>query len=171
MGLFVKNGVVESASKIIVKINGYQIINPTEEMLLSQGWTRYDGLQHSSIEELKAQKIVDINEHDSSLSINEFFVNGVSMWLDKATRAGLMLRFQAENAKGLEYTTLWYEGIQFALPLNMAMQMLYALEIYASNCYDNTQNHIANVKSLSVKEDVVNYDYTKYYPEKLVFNI
>jgi hypothetical protein len=49
------------------------------------------------------------------------------------------------------------------------MQMLYAIEIYASECYDNTQLHLANVETLSTLDSILEYDYTTGYPEKLRF--
>ena len=50
-----------------------------------------------------------------------------------------------------------------------AMQMLFLLEMYASNCYDNTQRHIANVATLEKIEDIENYNYFEGYPDKLQF--
>ena len=47
--------------------------------------------------------------------------------------------------------------------------MLYAIENYASACYDNTQKHIAEIEKLEIKEDIENYDFTVGYPEKLNF--
>jgi hypothetical protein len=35
-------------------------------------------------------------------------------------------------------TVLWQDGMQFPLPLEDAINLLYAIEIYASACYDNT---------------------------------
>lgn len=115
------------------------------------------------------EKEEEIRRYDSSPAINEFTINNTSVWLDKATRTGLMLRFQSENAAGLEYTTLWYNGSQFPLKINLALQMLYALEIYASQCYDNTERHIAAIKTITELTDLENYDYTVGYPEKLKF--
>ena len=91
------------------------------------------------------------------------------MWLDKSTRAGLMLRFQSEQAIGREMTSLWYGGQMYELPLVNAFQMLYALEVYASACYDNTQRHLATVNGLQSIEEVEGYDYTTGYPTKLEF--
>ena len=91
------------------------------------------------------------------------------MWLDKATRVGLKLRFDAELSVGKTTTILWYEGMSFELELANAIQMLNAIEIYASACYDNTQKHIANVKSMNTIGDVKSYDYRTGYPEKLRF--
>jgi hypothetical protein len=80
-----------------------------------------------------------------------------------------MLRFNSELAMKKENTTLWYNGISFTLPLDTAIQMLYALEVYASECYDNTQAHLANVAKLDTLDAVLEYDYTAGYPDKLHF--
>ena len=48
--------------------------------------------------------------------------------------------------------------------------MLYALEVYASECYDVTARHEANIAELDNIEMVDAYDYTVGYPQKLVFN-
>ena len=89
--------------------------------------------------------------------------------MDKATRSGLMLRLQAESVMGITETSLWYNSIEFKLSVSEAIQMLYALEVYASKCYDNTQIHIANIKALEDLETLKNYDYKTGYPEKLRF--
>ena len=47
--------------------------------------------------------------------------------------------------------------------------MLIALELYASECYDNTQRHLAEVAKLDTIEAVNAYDYTTGYPSKLAF--
>lgn len=47
--------------------------------------------------------------------------------------------------------------------------MLNAIELYASACYDNTQMHIAYIKSMEDIETIKSYDYTIGYPEKLRF--
>jgi phage tail sheath gpL-like len=81
----------------------------------------------------------------------------------------LKLRFEAELAMKEENTTLWYGNQSFTLQLNMAIQMLYAIEVYASKCYDNTQKHLANVEKLETLEEIIEYDYHTGYPEKLEF--
>ena len=45
--------------------------------------------------------------------------------------------------------------------------MLYAIEVYASACFDNTAKHKANVMALDSIEEVMSYDYTTGYPDKL----
>lgn len=150
----------------------FQIFNPTDEMLFADGWEIYTTPELTPEQILfnaKKDKKADIEHYDSSREVNEFYIQGMPVWLDKATRAGLMLRFNSELALKKENTTLWYEGHSFTLPLNTAMQMLYALEVYASECYDNTQLHIANIDELETLEEVMEYDYRVGYPEKLHF--
>lgn len=150
----------------------FQIFNPTDEMLFADGWEIYTTPELTPEQILfnaKKDKKADIEHYDSSREVNEFYIQEMPVWLDKATRAGLMLRFNSELALKKENTTLWYEGHSFTLPLNTAMQMLYALEVYASECYDNTQLHIANIDELETLEEVMEYDYRVGYPEKLHF--
>ena len=80
-----------------------------------------------------------------------------------------MLRFQAEQASVKTETTLWYNDMEFTLSLSEAIDMLYALEVYASACYDNTQRHISNVNKLENIDEIKDYDYKLGYPEKLKF--
>lgn len=168
--------VIKSAGQIVVRTNGMQTINPTEAMILADGWVEYEPpVIVPTLEDIKARKVDEILAYDSSSEVNEFSIGGQPMWLDKATRAGLMLRFQAEQAKATAegdetpMTTLWNNGQSYTLPLETAQHILIALELYASACYDNTQSHIAEVQKLESKEAVEAYDYTTGYPQKLLF--
>ena len=107
--------------------------------------------------------------YDSSPAVNEFTLNDTPMWLDKATRAGLKLRLEAEQEAGKETTTLWHGTTAVTLPTANAISMLNALEIYASECYDRTQQHLATVNGLESVEAVLRYELESGYPNKLVF--
>ena len=171
--------VVKSQSEIVLRKNGKQIIAPSEEMLLADGWVVYKAPVPREKSEAQKARIALINaryalrnkiiEYDKSNDVNSFKVGEMQLWLDKATRAGLLLRFQAEKAQGLVSTALWYNGVQFPLPVDNAIAMLYAIELYASACYDNTQRHLAAVNSLQTMEEIEQYDYKVGYPEKLNF--
>ena len=113
-----------------------------------------------------------ITAYDSSEHVNSFFIGGIRTWLDKATRVGLKLRFEAEQRAGKTETTLWQDGMQFPLPLTgdvTALDMLDGIELYASACYDVTQMHLSKLGEMTTVEEVKNYDYTAFYPEKLAF--
>lgn len=149
-----------------------QTFNPTDEILFADGWELYIPpvpTEEQILANAKRDKKNDINSYDSSSAVNEFYIQDVPVWLDKATRAGLKLRFEAEIAMGKTDTALWYNNMQFPLPLQTAMQMLYAIELYASECYDNTQRHLAAVDSLEDLNSILEYDYISGYPEKLNF--
>lgn len=150
----------------------FQVFNPTHEMLINDGWELYtipEPTEEEIFNKTKREKINEINHYDSSGEVNIFYIQGLPVWLDKATRAGLKLRFEAELAMKEENTTLWYGNQNFTLQLNMAIQMLYAIEVYASKCYDNTQKHLANVEKLETLEEIMEYEYKVGYPEKLNF--
>ena len=162
------------ANKIVIIKDGMQTINPTEEMLLEDGWVEHIPVQYEPTEEEilnreKEYKIDEILRYDSSNEVNGFYINGQELWLDKATRVGLKLRFDAEIASGRINTTIWYEGTPFNLELTNALQMLNSIELYASMCYDNTQAHIASINAIEDLETLKNYDYRTGYPEKLRF--
>ena len=170
MKQYIKNGIVSLQNRISITKDGMTTYNPTEEMILEDGWVEYIiEISKETIEDLKRNKKLEIKAFDQSEEVNIFYVGNSPIWLDKATRAGLMLRFQAESAICKEDTSLWYEGIEFPLNVNTAMQMLYAIEIYASQCYDNTQKHLAEIDKLTTKKAVNEYDYKIGYPEKLRF--
>jgi hypothetical protein len=165
MSLYIKNGVVKSLHKIVLIKDDMQIFNPTPEMLKEDGWVEY--IAENTLEECRQLKKHEILHYDSSDDINIFYIGDAKIWLDKQTRTGLMLRFQSEQIMGKTETSLWYDNIMYTLPLETAFNILYALEIYASACYDNTQQHIANIDKLTTKEEIENYDYTIGYPEHL----
>lgn len=170
MKRYKKDNKIKTAKQIIIRKDGKQIINPTEEMILADGWVEYIApVYEKTIEDYKRDKKDEILHFDSSEEVNIFYIQGLPVWLDKATRAGLKLRFEAEIAMGKTDTVLWYNGMQFPLYLEQAIQMLYAIEVYASACYDNTQRHLAAIDNLETIEDIENYDYRSDYPEKLEF--
>lgn len=163
--------VINTRNRIIIYKDDLQILNPTEEMLFADGWVEYIEPEVVVDELVKARqnKESEIKAYDSSMEVNIFYIQNIPVWLDKATRTGLKLRFEAEISNGKEETTLWYNNVKFPLNLENAMQMLYAIEMYASACYDNTQLHYANVAKLETVEEIESYNHTIGYPEKLFF--
>lgn len=171
--LYIKGKSIKPKNQIVLEFNDVQVINPTHEMLIEQGWDVYvipEPTEEEKFEQERQNLQNEITNYDVSDAVNIFYMNGMPMWLDKPTRAGLMLRLQAEEMLGRETTTLWYDVYQFTLPLATAKQLLYLIEAYASACYDNTQMHLAAVKKLTTMDEVHSYDYTLGYPEKLKFD-
>lgn len=162
--------VYKTRSQITIENNGMTTYNPTESMILNDGWKEYTEVTpKKTLEDYRQEKLLEVIKYDESNSVNEFYIHGLPVWLDKNTRVGLRLRFESEKALNRETTTLWYENIQFTLKLDDAISMLYAIEVYASQCYDNTQLHLTIIKELNTIEDIIAYDYSDGYPEKLNF--
>lgn len=158
--------VIKPAVGISIPVNGVAMYSPPEAMLLQDGWSVY----MEDIEELKQELIESIKNYDISENVNVFYLDNKPMWLSKDTRVGLKLRFETEIKNGQEETTLWYDNQLYILNVDTAMQILYALELYASKCYDTTQYHIKTVTELQTAEEIKSYDITHGYPEKLYFN-
>lgn len=122
-----------------------------------------------TIEELRAQQVNDIIAYDKSDAVNQFYILESPMWLDKEMRVGLMNSINIEKAAGRTETNLWFGGVCFSFPIEQAIGMLNALELYALDCYNTTQRHIAAINALDTKEEVEAYDFTVNYPDKLNF--
>lgn len=122
-----------------------------------------------TLDELKEMKIAEINAYDKSDAVNSFTLSGKQIWLDKETRVGLVNSINIEKSSGRLQTVLWYNAEKYTIPVDSALQMLNQLELYALDCYNVTQSHIASVKGLLTKEEVNSYNYKTGYPEQLNF--
>ena len=123
------------------------------------------------LEQAKADKIAEITDYDTSDKVNGFVLNGLLVWLDKATRVGLMNSTTIAKAAGQETTTLWFGGLKLVVDCDKAIQLLSALEMYAMECFNVTASHKAAVGWLMSLEEVEAYDYKTGYPKMLEMNV
>ena len=119
------------------------------------------------IAELKEMKYDEITKYDKSSNVNVFSLNGVDVWLDRDTRVSLMNSTTIAKNMGQENTILWLGTIKITVKCDQAIQLLSALEMYALSCFNKTAEHRKNVEALTTINDIVSYDYTVGYPEKL----
>ena len=119
----------------------------------------------------KIDKIAEITDYDTSSSVNGFMLNGLLVWLDKATRVGLMNSTTIAKAAGQQTTTLWLKGIKLVVDCDKAIQLLSALEMYALECFNMTASHKAAVNELTTIEEVEAYDYKAGYPKMLEMSV
>ena len=119
------------------------------------------------LQRAKEAVLAAIEAYDTSSSVNGFILNGERVWLDKATRVGLMNSTQIVKAMGKKTTTLWFGGMQIEVNCDKAIGLLSALEMYALECFNVTAAHKKAVAELNTVEEVLGYDYTKGYPEQL----
>ena len=123
------------------------------------------------LEEAKAEKIAEITAYDTSDKVNGFILNGLLVWLDKATRVGLMNSTTIAKAAGQETTTLWLGGAKLVVDCDKAIQLLSALEMYALECFNVTESHKKAVSELMSLEDVEVYEYKAGYPKMLEMSV
>lgn len=123
------------------------------------------------LEQAKSEKIAEITAYDTSDKVNGFMLNGLLVWLDKATRVGLMNSTTIAKAAGQETTTLWLGGLKLVVDCDKAIQLLSALEMYALECFNVTASHKAAVNELKSIEEVEAYDYKAGYPKMLEMSV
>ena len=123
------------------------------------------------LKQAKVDKIAEIAAYDTSSSVNGFMLNGLLVWLDKATRVGLMNSTTIAKASGQETTTLWLGGMKLVVDCDKAIQLLSALEMYALECFNVTASHKQAVSELTTIEEVEAYDYKAGYPKTLEMSV
>lgn len=152
-------------------------INPIEEgdyyVVLSHIYDHYptqedkDKLYADYLALCKKVKVAEVDRYDKSEQVNGLYIAGQHCWLDKATRVGLANSIAIEKAAGKVETTLYLNGTALTIGIEQAQQMLAALELYALDCYRKTEEYKMTINTLSVIEEVENYDCTQGYPEQL----
>lgn len=121
------------------------------------------------IEDVRKMKVSEIQQFDKSNNVNSFDFGGKSVWLDKSTRVGLFNSISIEEKAGMTDTAIWFDGVKHVVAIMDALAMLKAIEMYAINCYNVTQSHIAAVNALNSIEEIEAYDFRTGYPAKLSF--
>ena len=119
------------------------------------------------LKQAKVEKIAEITAYDTSDKVNGFVLNGLLVWLDKATRVGLMNSTTIAKAAGQQTTTLWLGGVKLEADCDKAIQLLSALEMYALECFNVTAAHKAAVTDLKTIKEVEAFDVTADYPKQL----
>ncbi len=121
---------------------------------------------------IKEEVLEQIDAYDTSPAVNGFYLGDKLKWIDIDLRVKLCTRTLPEEKKaGKASTILWLDNEPYDLPIDTIEDIMHKIEIYAKECLDVTNLHKALVSTLSGVDDVVNYDYTAGYPEKLSFNI
>lgn len=148
------------------------VINPTEEQILSAGWLPYVEPEPTPEELLRraiALKCLEIQNYDSSENVEQFTINDTPMWLGHELRQQIRTSADAYLAMGQENMTKVFNGTEYTFSITNWIQMLNALEVYAAEALNTTERHLNAVNNLTDIEEVNNYDYTTGYPQKLSF--
>ena len=118
---------------------------------------------------IKEYRISQIENYDKSDNVNSFYLGDIQMWLTVAERQQLATQISANEAIGRDSMSKWFEGKEFSFPISAWKQMLVAVEVYAGDALNVTEGHKSEIASMEDADEVIAYDITKGYPEKLVF--
>lgn len=101
--------------------------------------------------------------YDKSDEVNSFIYKGNKYWLDKQQRS--CMKTVAES--GLSEIEIVVGNEVIKLTSDFVKQFILQLEAYAYKCFVVTAKHQQNIKSLKNLQDIINYNYTTGYPEKI----
>ena len=143
--------------------------NLEEAKAAYEKWKAYmDGI---ALKQAIRSKLSEITTYDVSDNVNGFKLNGMVVWLDKATRVGLMNSTTIAKTMGSKTTTLWLGENKLEVECDKAIQLLSALEMYALECFNVTAKHKKEVSELTTIEEVESYDIKAGYPAQLEMNV
>ena len=167
MKRYIKDNIIKNIEDINITIEVNEkkitILNPSEEMILNDGWEGFE----DTAEDLKKIKLQEIINYDKSEDVNKFFINNFSLWLSREERIVIKDRFQREKDAGKEKTRLFYKGLVLELAPDMGIHLINMVSAYADQCFDVTEAHKSALNDLTTKEEIQSYDYTVGYPEKI----
>lgn len=118
-----------------------------------------------TLDDAKAEKLDALSKYDASPSVNAFTLSGVSMWIAPADRANYLLTLEGAKRQGVENVSFLGQTI----PVDAAIQMLDAVNLYAMQCVGVTEAHRIAIDSLDTIDAVDGYDFTIGYPHKISF--
>lgn len=115
----------------------------------------------NNIKDFLKQKI---QLYKDSFAVNSFIYKNKEYWLDSKTRNSLY-NLSKSNLEKIEFIL---EDQVIEIYTEKLQEFINSLEIYAHKCYVNTFKHLETVKDLTNLEEIINYDYTTGYPEKII---
>lgn len=125
----------------------------------------------NDVEAWKSIRKIQIQGYDSSENVNRFYLDDHVLWLDKATRVGLVNSISIEKKAKRGTTCLWFGNHNIKMDVDVALEALYQLELYALNCYNVTAKHIVQIEQCESVDELRTFDIRADYPEMLRFKI
>ena len=101
-----------------------------------------------------------------SLSLSSFIYNGKSYWLDKETRDSIKNLITASYSPDSEFNLI-LDGEIVTRPAGVIQEFLDRLSKYSYECLVTLTKHKNTLKTLHTLPEILEFDYTTGYPEKL----
>ena len=111
-----------------------------------------------ALRQVLTAKVQDIEDS------KEFEYKGKKLWWDSNKRANFI---NLTNSTTENISVVIDNEIESFDPTKLK-NLLSKLEVYSSKCYIVTYEHLKNIKQLRTIEDILNYNYTLGYPNKII---
>lgn len=174
--------VIRTLSRIVVVKDDTQIINPSEELALEDGWAEYtvptapEPTEEQLLERARQRKIDALHAYDESEEVNNCIIvyqgQEFNYWADKFERDALKgtLKDCIALSRETYRLDLRDKGVSLSVSCELLLQMMAVLEVYAVDCFNRTTDHEFALKSFSTMEEIDAYEFTGY-PEQPRFVI
>lgn len=143
--------------------NIYKELFPTNKQWSEILTVREGVLNFSSLKNILKKSIA---YYDTSKYVNSFYYQDKQYWLSKDVRIGLFRLIDS----GAKQITLQLNDNYLIISSDKLKEFLNQLEVYAGKCFSITAEHLQNIKQLSTIEELLKYDYTAKYPNKVILN-
>ena len=164
----------------VLKSNGMQVINPSEEQIFSEGWTEYvppvvpEPTEEELLEQARERKLSELHAFDESKEVNNCIIvykgQEIDYWAKPSERTDLKNAIRDCIAIGREKYRLDLrdKGISVVIPCESLLMMLAQLEVYAIDCFNRTTDHEFFIKSLTTRDEIEAYEFRgNGYPQQL----
>lgn len=174
--------VIKTRQEIVIRKDGRVTYNPTEELILTDGWVEYipptppEPSAEQLFERAKQRKLRELYEYDESKGVNDCIIvyqgQELHYWANKTERDALKGALRDCIAMGREFyrLDLREKGVSLTIRCELLLQMMAVLEVYAIDSFNKTTDHEFAIKALATMEEVENYVFSDY-PEKLRFEV
>lgn len=175
--------VIKTLKEIVIRKDGRVTYNPTEDMVLADGWVEYVPPTPSEpsaevlLERAKKRKLLDLYAYDESSEVNDCIIvyqgQELHYWANKTERDSLKgaIRDHITLDRTDYRLDLREIGISLLIPCQLLLDMLAQLEIYAAECYNKTTDHIFAINAFSNIDELKEYKFNTGYPNKLIFDL
>lgn len=165
------NIVVKTLKEIVIKKDGRVTYNPTEDMVLADGWVEYVPPTPSEpsaevlLERAKKRKLLDLYAYDESSEVNDCIIvyqgQELHYWANKTERDALKGALRDCIAMGREFYRLDLrdKGVSLTIRCELLLQMMAVLEVYAIDSFNKTTDHEFAIKACTTKEEVDAYEF------------
>lgn len=162
--------IVKALNEIVLNKDGNVVFNPTEEMILEDGWVEYmfkprEWPMWNQLQRVKERKLRELYEYDESEEVNDCIIvyqgQELHYWANKTERDALKgaLRDCISMGRDTYRLDLREKGISITISCELLLQMMAALEVYAIDCFNKTTDHRYAIEACTTEVDVDAYEF------------